>query len=285
MSEVIIHSLSPYSIQQVLDDLHGATEHTDAPYATTVKGPFGLFKATSPGGSTSVTIEGDPEQDVDNVFSDIQSYSNNGPTASEPPLPLALFMDYAFDPLLANEYEPLQLDELLLQTPKFILPSPQAGIYPPKAKDLEDLDMSRIHHLLENYQSDMARLLPMSYNKKPPWQTLYLPSTRSTVGEFVLQGDAGPARASLLFSILAVSAFNLDRLCGEAEQTSHWWHLGQTYKHRAKARVRRSLQDESTGGPKAKYKDVLMALLAMVTLCVSGQVASEFAHINHSDRL
>ncbi|KAH7007434.1 fungal-specific transcription factor domain-containing protein [Ilyonectria destructans] len=275
MSETMIQSLSPYSIQQLLDELHGTTEHADTSYATTLKGPFGLFKATSPESSTSAAIESEPEQDLYDLFSDIQPYSHNGTAANETPLPLTFFMDYGFDSLLANEYEPLQLNELLLQTPKFISPSPQAGMTPPKAKDLDDLDMSRIHHLLENYQSDMAKLLPMSYNKKPPWQTLYLPSTRSTVGEFVLQGDAGPARASLLFSILAISAFNLDRLCGEAEQTSHWWHLGQTYKHRAKARARQSLQDESTGGPKAKYKDVLMALLAMVTLCVMSGSLSE----------
>ncbi|KAH7129086.1 fungal-specific transcription factor domain-containing protein [Dactylonectria macrodidyma] len=275
MSETMICSLAPSSIQQVLDELSNEVERTDAMSQTTVKGPFGVFQATHPGISLTTTSPGQLDQQIDDLPLEVQSSSHDELGMSETPLPFTLFMDCDFDSLINIEYEPLQLDRLILPTSQFSSPSPPAMLSPPKARDMQDLEMARINHLLENYQSDMSRLLPMSYNKKPPWQTLYLPSIRSTVGEFVLQGDAGAARASLLFSILAISAFNLDRLSGEAAQTSHWWQLGQTYKHRAKERVRQSLQNESTGRAKAKYKDVLMALLAMVTLCVMSGSLSE----------
>ncbi|KAF7556916.1 hypothetical protein G7Z17_g1081 [Cylindrodendrum hubeiense] len=83
MSETMIHSLAPYSIQQVLDELHAASEHTQTPYTTTVKGPFGLFQTTSSGSSAVSPTESDPVQDVDDLLSEIQSSNHGGLVMSE----------------------------------------------------------------------------------------------------------------------------------------------------------------------------------------------------------
>jgi arginine metabolism regulation protein II len=78
-----------------------------------------------------------------------------------------------------------------------------------------------------------------------------------------------------MFSALAISAFNLDGLGssgggGSGSQTMDWGKLGQVYRERANRRLKSSLLVLSTAQTKKeKFKDILMALLSMITICVS----------------
>ncbi|PYI09198.1 hypothetical protein BO78DRAFT_439325 [Aspergillus sclerotiicarbonarius CBS 121057] len=121
----------------------------------------------------------------------------------------------------------------------------------------------------------VAFFTPARVKSSSPWETIYIPSLFSTVGEIELSGNSTNARVSLLFAILAVSAFSLDGRFGSTGPAIKDWHaLGELYRGRATKRLKCSLQDLSSGRPKKeKYKDILMALLSMVTICVvSGQM-------------
>lgn len=127
------------------------------------------------------------------------------------------------------------------------------------------------HFLLLHYGSKVVDSLAPFSSSKPPWKALHLPCALQALAELTVMGQTNNAKASLMYALMAISAFNLDKFCTEHESTPRrWWNTGQTYQQRAKYYLKRCLQEISQGGTKkAKYKEVLMALMSMVTISVS----------------
>ncbi|KAL4799768.1 fungal-specific transcription factor domain-containing protein [Aspergillus venezuelensis] len=156
--------------------------------------------------------------------------------------------------------------------------------------DLEDFAMPTARLLLDHYQSIRTTLYtPASVETKTPWEILYIPNVTSTLGEIALRGDSSNAKVSLLFAVLAISAFSLDIL-GSASQhssTQNWHALGNMYRQRATKRLQKALRHLSSGLPKKdKYKDILMPLLSMVTICaVSGEMQNAAHYLSDVEQV
>ncbi|KAL4952323.1 fungal-specific transcription factor domain-containing protein [Aspergillus filifer] len=171
-------------------------------------------------------------------------------------------------------------------SPALISPSP--SISPPP--DLEDFAMPTARLLLDHYQSIRTTLYtPASVETKTPWEILYIPNVTSTLGEIALRGDSSDAKVSLLFAVLAISAFSLDIL-GSASQhssTQNWHALGNVYRQRATKRLQKALRHLSSNLPKKdKYKDILMPLLSMVTICaVSGEMQNAAHYLSDVEQI
>ncbi|BDD58542.1 hypothetical protein MAP00_003810 [Monascus purpureus] len=148
--------------------------------------------------------------------------------------------------------------------------------------DLVDFTMSTAQQLLDHYRHTLVPFFtPARVESQSPWEAVYIPSVFSTVGEIMLAGDSGNAKVSLLFAIFAISAFSLDGLSSSTDEPvcQDWHALGELYRGRATKRLKRSLQDLSVNQPKKeKYKDILMALLSMVTICVVSGKMKNAAH-------
>lgn len=146
--------------------------------------------------------------------------------------------------------------------------------------DLVDFTMSTAQQLLDHYRHTLVPFFtPARVESQSPWEAVYIPSVFSTVGEIMLAGDSGNAKVSLLFAIFAISAFSLDGLSSSTDKPvcQDWHALGELYRGRATKRLKRSLQDLSVNQPKKeKYKDILMALLSMVTISVSSLCSHGF---------
>lgn len=128
--------------------------------------------------------------------------------------------------------------------------------------------------LLDHYRQQMVRLFSPKGSSSPPWAILHLPSALATLSQLATYGNVSSARASLFYSLLAVSAFNLDRINLDVMGLSNFWSkLGDTFRSLAKREVKRSLTAELSGFRSSKYKDTLMALLSMVTISVSFNLA------------
>ena len=126
--------------------------------------------------------------------------------------------------------------------------------------------------LLDHYRHTMVTFFtPARVEAKSPWESIYIPSLLSTVGEIGLAGDSSNAKVSLLFAVFAISAFSQSQSSSPEEQGYQDWNaLGELYRERASRRLKQSLFNLSHGNDKKeKYKDILMALLSMVTICVS----------------
>jgi hypothetical protein len=154
--------------------------------------------------------------------------------------------------------------------------SPRSLPYGESPVDLADFTFSTAKQLLTHYRETLVSFFtPAQVASQSPWETMYIPSVFSTVGEIGLCGNSSNAKVSLLFAIFAISAFSLDGRSHFIDATGRqdWRALGEMYRERANRRLKRSLQDLSsmTEKKKEKYKDILMALLSTVTICVGSQ--------------
>lgn len=145
--------------------------------------------------------------------------------------------------------------------------------------DVHDLDFPTIRLLLDRYQNTLVPYFaPARIHVKSPWEALHIPKVHETLGEVILRGDAGNSKVCLLFAVLGASAFHLDILRTSSDEvTPPWRVIADSYRARAKARLKTSLQSLSPGKKQEDYKDVLLALLSMVTVCVSPNMLSEAA--------
>lgn len=136
--------------------------------------------------------------------------------------------------------------------------------------DLEGFTMSTAKLLLDHYQNITTTIYtPASADVKTPWEILYIPNVLSTLGEVALTGNSSDAKVSLLFAVLAISAFSLDILSSPEALSENWRALGDMYRQKATRRLQMTLRNLSKGLPKKeKYKNILMPLLSMVTICV-----------------
>ncbi|RSL93111.1 hypothetical protein CEP52_013457 [Fusarium oligoseptatum] len=103
---------------------------------------------------------------------------------------------------------------------------------------------SHAHFLLEHYKSQMGKLFsPLRRTKH--------------------------AHTSLFYAVLAVSAFNWDNIHRQQkDSTTYWRNVGEGFRRGARKELERTCETELAGEKSSKYKDILMAILTMVTISV-----------------
>ena len=123
--------------------------------------------------------------------------------------------------------------------------------------------------LLNHFREQYVGTVSLIKNLKSPWLILHFPSALMTLGDLVIWKIPNHFRTSLFYTILALSSFHLDRLSGAEAGTGPCWAVGMSHYDRAKRELEKGLAEEPHMSTKVKYKDILMALLTMVTVCVS----------------
>ncbi|KAF2660229.1 hypothetical protein K491DRAFT_589703 [Lophiostoma macrostomum CBS 122681] len=137
--------------------------------------------------------------------------------------------------------------------------------YPVSALSPGNLLPSEATYLLSHYRNSVIGLLsPPAYHKMH-WHILHLPSVMHTFAVLTLGDSPGNASLSIFFGILAISAFSL-RSTPSGDQPSTWDAKGGTYRLQAQQYLKLVLQEAFCNPKRAKYKDVLMCLLTMVTV-------------------
>ena len=121
--------------------------------------------------------------------------------------------------------------------------------------------------LLSHYKDHVVRLLSPRQYYKSPWQILHLPSALTTLAQLTIGETVNHARSALFYALLTISAFSVEGLrCGSGG--NYWKSIGEDFRRRSQRHLKCSLQYEVMGSQKAKYKEILMAMLAMVTVSV-----------------
>ena len=273
----LVFTTGDCSVVSILDELDQQSD-TIANCQTLCNGPFHVFQAAEMLPTTqpeTISDIFDPElwnadsAHVANILEEEIEYSPDQLAES----PELLGID---DPILGPETFILENIEFVAPpTPRAIRsitslpPSPSRS----SASDLADFTMPLAKMLLDHYRHRMvAFFTPARTEVKSPWEAIYIPSLLSTVGEIGLAGDSGNAKVSLLFAVFAISAFsqNQSLTLNEGNEYQDWNYLGEMYREKASMRLKQSLRSLSSDkAKKEKYKDILMALLSMVTICVS----------------
>ncbi|CRL29439.1 Fungal transcriptional regulatory protein, N-terminal [Penicillium camemberti] len=271
------------SVVSILDELDQQTDGIGNDQ-TLCNGPFHVFQATEMLSTTqldSLSDIFDPElwnPRLANVAGMMEEENEYSPD------------QLAKTPEFLSLEDPLESEAFILENIDFVCPTPgatQSVISLPSspsrssASDLEDFTMPLTKMLLDHYRHTMVTFFtPARVEAKSPWEAIYIPSLLSTVGEIGLAGDSSNAKVSLLFAVFAISAFSQSQSSSPAEQGYQDWNaLGELYRERASRRLKQSLFNLSHDkAKKEKYKDILMALLSMVTICVVSGKMENAAH-------
>ncbi|KAL1626227.1 hypothetical protein SLS54_003062 [Diplodia seriata] len=140
--------------------------------------------------------------------------------------------------------------------------------------------------LLNHYKTHVIRLLsPLKYQRKTPWNILQLPCAMTTLAEITMGYRTNHARASVFYGVMSISAFNLSA-SSTSTAKAHWNGIASSYRLQAHESLKASLEHEMSAQKKAKYKEMLMAILCMVTISAfSGAVENTRAYLLDAERL
>lgn len=129
--------------------------------------------------------------------------------------------------------------------------------------------------LLKHFQDVVIpQIMAIPFGQKSPWKILNLSAAVVAFGDTTFLGTEGVSHARLanLYGLLACSAIELALKPPSelVESTEHWHHVANQTYQQAKDHIQISLQHETSGPGKAKYKDQLMAANILTQYAVSG---------------
>lgn len=131
--------------------------------------------------------------------------------------------------------------------------------------------------LLKHFQDVVIpRIMAIPFGQKSPWKILNLPAAVVAFGDSTYLGTEGVSHARLanLYGLFACAAMDLalQPSTETIHSPEHWYQVAnQTYQH-AKDHIQISLQHETAGSKKAKYKDQLMAANILTQYAVSFRI-------------
>lgn len=128
---------------------------------------------------------------------------------------------------------------------------------------------------------DQMSSLPVT--EKSPWRILHLPAAIVTLSELTVLAPRKIHHASKasFYALLAVSAYQLsvtETGLASVEQKSHWEAVSISTHSAAKYHLDLSLEKETQGEGRAKYKEQVMALTAYLATSVRERFPTSHSH-------
>ncbi|KAF7557183.1 hypothetical protein G7Z17_g963 [Cylindrodendrum hubeiense] len=141
-------------------------------------------------------------------------------------------------------------------------PGPSGGLLQPHSGGLNLPEHAE--PLLRYYKQHIdGATASMQTKRKSPWQLIFLPCALETFAELSLWNGTSHTRSTILYILLAHSAFQLHTTNKPGSFANHWREVGERHQEKAQQHLRNALQLEMFGPKQAKYKELLMAILAM----------------------
>ncbi|KAJ5655321.1 hypothetical protein N7507_007271 [Penicillium longicatenatum] len=145
--------------------------------------------------------------------------------------------------------------------------------------------------LLKHFQDVVIpHIMAIPFGLKSPWKILNLPAAVVAFGDSTFLGTDGVSHARLanLYGIIACSALDLALRPqdGVLESSDHWHSTASQLYQNAKDHMQISLQHETQGPRKAKYKDQLMSANILTQYAIlSGQQQHARCFLIDAERL
>ncbi|KAM6512100.1 hypothetical protein FALCPG4_017083 [Fusarium falciforme] len=123
--------------------------------------------------------------------------------------------------------------------------------------------------LLRHYRQQIYEAGSGDAKRGSPWQSIFFPCALETYAELSLWRDTSRTLFALLYGLLALSAFRL-HIKGESSFRGEAWHsIAVKYQRKAQSQLCSALKVEMTGAGQTKYKELLMAILAISMVSLS----------------
>jgi arginine metabolism regulation protein II len=156
-------------------------------------------------------------------------------------------------------------DDLRMLTPQ----QTPAELVPPEIDALKDAPC-----LLKHFQNIVIpHIMAIPCRQKSPWKILNVPAAVVTYGDSTFLGTEtiSHARLANLYGLLACSAIHLvlNPSTILTKPPEYWWQVANQAYQEAKDHMQTSLNSETKGSKKAKYKDQLMATCILIQYAVS----------------
>lgn len=140
---------------------------------------------------------------------------------------------------------------------------------PPGSIDLTSPTVQKLLRYFRNQVIPRFSVIPDGY--KSPWKISNASAAVQTLAEATYLGSNGVKHANLanLYAVLAISAHSLACVPEDfSHSIEYWQELSTQASNQAKAHLQVSLQKETHGVGKCKYKDQFMMMLAMAAYAV-----------------
>lgn len=120
------------------------------------------------------------------------------------------------------------------------------------------------HYKQQVYEADINK------NKsKSAWQLIFFPCALETFAELSIWKSTSHTRFALLYSLLSLSAFRLYNSNDSDFRGESWHGIAVQYQAMAQGHLRAALKIEMSNTGQVKYKELLMAILAISMISVS----------------
>lgn len=117
---------------------------------------------------------------------------------------------------------------------------------------------------------------------KSPWKSIHLPRTLQGRGELAILGSTLHAQNALLHALLTISAFNFvshHSRATQEQQAQNLRAIALNCKARVVTYLKACLRDDCPLSKRGKYKEVLAAILSMITINVSHLILTLYTPI------
>lgn len=257
MSQMTTNGLGKQSASAALANLELESVEVDS-----FKGPFGVLILS--GASTDATQD---EPQLDQMEPDQLEWELLWPTIARDTSMLDGMYDVTEAGLVSDSFLSVDPESLLppldltyQSTSLSLTPLPSLEIsastsVPPEAADL-------LRYFKENV---ISLSFPLKNCRKCPWQAVHLPAAMSAFAELSVHHTTSHTRLSLFYSVLAASCLHK---YARDQSASGLEISANRFKEAAKQHLESALNEEVLGARRAKYKEMLMAVLSMVMLSV-----------------
>lgn len=198
------------------------------------------------------------------------------PVLIDPTCSQQLHFDYA-DTYLSS-FPPLPLDDDLNTLPgNFGFSNLQTmSALPPVLK--HDLP-GDVVHLLQHFSKSVVLVLSPPQYQKSPWHILFSSNVMNTMGALATGLEVSNIQLSIFYSVLSISSYSLRR--SGTDDYKFRESRGAFFETKAHEYLKLTLRSMSLNGSAkvAKYKEILMALLGLVSTSVSLSTLSILNHL------
>ncbi|KAE8367246.1 fungal-specific transcription factor domain-containing protein [Aspergillus caelatus] len=274
MTRMTVDSLGRQSATAALTKLDGEHGRAESCWEhDSFRGPFGVLKLSlsvaSPSGHDA--SQPDPAESSQADWDFFWPPLDSAPTIAED--------NHLFDGLydIAEDVEDvpradLSLDvdpipnnlEVLLpdatSLPMSLIPNPSLALL--RSKYIPSQAPALLRYFKENI---ISLSFPLKNCQKCPWQAIHLPTAMSTYAELSIHQTASHTRLSLFYSLLAASCLHMFSRNPNAVDLNM---SSKGFTQIAKQHLEVALNEEVLGSRRAKYKELLMAVLSMVMLSI-----------------
>lgn len=147
----------------------------------------------------------------------------------------------------------------------------------------------QVRLLLDHYCQHVLPIFSILENGNTPWRYFHLARSFQCSSEMEITGTSTAARKALLYAVLACSAYNLHSryICQEqCDAAKCWARIAFNHRLQAVKCLRESAGTRGVASTNAEYKDLLAAMLSMVTIdVISGDTRTCGIHLDGCESL